>query len=119
MFGFLNPGRHDLAYRRVYARCCQHHHLNYGLLSLPFLSYESIFLYLCARDAASATPFPLPNQVCCRLRTCRTLRDAPDGEIGRFCSAFSLILAATKFQDDIRDPTRRKLTSTTGCSRRK
>ena len=103
MFGFLNPVRNDTAYRRVYARCCLHQNLNCGLLSLPFLSYESIFLYLCAMDAASCTPCSLPNQVCCRLRTSRTLHHAPDAEIGRFCSAISMILATTKMQDDIRD----------------
>lgn len=103
MFGFLTPAVQDMAFRRIYSRCCQHQHLNYGLLSLPLLNYESIFLYMCARDANANTPFTLPAQVCCRLRTCSTLRDAPDAEVGRFCSAFSLILAATKLQDDIRD----------------
>jgi hypothetical protein len=53
--------------------------------------------------AAVRTPCTLPNQVCCKLRTSKKLRHAPDGEIGRFCSAVSLILAATKLQDDIRD----------------
>ena len=103
MFGFLNPGRHSPEYRRAYARCCQHQHLNYGVSSLPFMSFEAVFLYLCTRDAAGHAPCTLPCQQCCRLQTSRTLHQAPDAEIGRFCSAFSLILAATKFHDDIRD----------------
>lgn len=103
MFGFLNPGRHDVAYRRVYARCCQHQHLHYGLLSLPFLSYESVFLYLCAMDSTSDGMCALPDQACCRLRTSKRLVNAPDSEVGLFCSALSLVLAETKLRDDIRD----------------
>ena len=45
MFGFMNPGAQTLEYRSIYSRLCQHQRQHYGLLSMPFHSYEAVFLY--------------------------------------------------------------------------
>lgn len=84
MFGFLNPLTRTERYRRAYARCAQHHRRHYGFRALPFLSYESVFIYVCWLDAAGMSA-------------------ADESEIGRFCSAASLVLAQTKLEDEIRD----------------
>jgi hypothetical protein len=102
MFGFLNPGVQDGAYRRVYCRCCQYLNQNYGRLSLLFHSYESVFLYCFCIDAGALTEDSLPARTCCRMRRGRPLR-GPDAEVGRFCSSVSLLLASIKLEDDIRD----------------
>lgn len=84
MFGFLNPLTRTERYRRAYARCAEHHRRRYGLRSLPFLSYESVFVYVCWLDATGGGM-------------------ADDDEIGSFCSASTLVLAQTKLDDEIRD----------------
>jgi hypothetical protein len=103
MFGFLNPVTHTGTYRQVYARCCQHHQLHYGLRSLPFLSYESIFLFLCWLDSSGASPSVLPQQRCCRLRQGGIDSRSLDFAIGQFCAAANLLLARMKLDDDVRD----------------
>jgi hypothetical protein len=87
MFGFLNPLGRTERYRWAYARCLEHHRRFFGLRSLPFLSYESVFLYACWLDAAGM------------------LHDdtSADHDIGRFCSAATLVLAQIKLDDEIRD----------------
>ena len=62
MFGFLNPRPHSWAYRRAYARLCQHQRRAYGLLSLPFHSYEAVFLYQCALERHPDLP-DIPTNV--------------------------------------------------------
>ena len=104
MFGFLSPKVHSRKYRNAYSRLCQFQHLHFGLRSLPFLSFEAVFLYICSLDSiAGKSQFLLPNQTCCKLRTSRKLISEPDGEFGKYCSALGVILAATKLEDDIRD----------------
>jgi hypothetical protein len=103
MFGMLNPGRQDAAYRRCYARCCQHQQVSYGITSLPFHSYEAVLLYLIAVDAGVVDEAELPDQVCCRLRAGGAVRQAPDAAIGTFCSSLALLLASVKVRDDIND----------------
>lgn len=83
MFGFLNPLTRTKRYRRAYARCAEHHRRRYGLRILPFLSYESVFIYVGWLDATGGA--------------------VADDEIGRFCSASTLLLAETKLDDEIRD----------------
>jgi hypothetical protein len=103
MFGFLNPRTCNLAYRSLYARCCQHQRHNYGLLSLPTLSYEAVFLYALGLDTGELGDFqPLPRR-CCLLRK-DDVYDAPvDGALGNFVSSVGVLLADVKLQDDIRD----------------
>jgi hypothetical protein len=103
MLGLLNPGRTDLTYRSLYSRCCQFQHLEYGVLSLPLHTFESVFLYAVACDAGAVDSSSVPRQVCCRLRASRSLERAPDREVARFCASFSLLAAENKSADALRD----------------
>src|SRR5689334_4489763 len=103
MFGFLNPRPHSGPYRRAYARLCQHQRRAYGLLSLPFHSYEAVFLYQCALDAGAFPADVLPPVRCCRLAAPTTLVRAPDAAVGRFCASVALLLGSIKLEDDVRD----------------
>jgi hypothetical protein len=102
MFGFLNPRTCDLAYRSLYARCCQHQRAHFGLLSLPYLSYESTFLYALGLDLGAAGAFEPPSVQCCKLSR-RGMDDPPDANLGRFVAAVGALLASVKLDDDARD----------------
>ncbi len=103
MLGLLNPGRGNLAYRSLYSRCCQFQHLDYGVSSLVFHSFEAVFLYAIACDSEVIDLASVPKQVCCRLRAGRTLEFASDRQLARFCASFSLLAAETKSADALRD----------------
>lgn len=103
MFGFLNPGQHSLSYRSLYARCCQLQRQSYGVLSLPWHAYESVFLYCCCVDAKAIDLRNVISQRCCRLTTGAPLGSATDAEVGLFTASVSLLLAKVKLEDDIRD----------------
>ena len=103
MFGFLSPASQSNEYRTVYSRCCQHQRYQHSLRSLPFLSYEGVFLYHYWLDATGADTSALTNQRCCKLRSLDNPEESFDLEIGRFCSALSMLLASTKIEDDVRD----------------
>ena len=60
MFGYLNPRQHAADYRRAYARLSQHQRRAYGPRSLPFHSYEPVFLYLCALDCGGFPAAVMP-----------------------------------------------------------
>lgn len=102
MFGFLRGEKGDRAYRQVYATCCAEQQFEFGLRSLPFVSYEAIFLRLFALDAQIIPP-PLANSpTCCRLRRKRP-EAGIDQDIAKFCSSFALLLATIKLEDDVQD----------------
>jgi Family of unknown function (DUF5685) len=101
VFGFLNPATHSDAYRAAYSRCCQHQRVQHGLRSLPFLSYEAIFVYLFWRDVVANKAPILANQRCCRLKPLEKAERQPDFEIGQFCGGLSMLLATTKIEDDL------------------
>lgn len=103
MFGLMQPPAQDFAYRSVYSRCCQFQRQFYGMISIPLLSYDAVFFYLCAVDAGLVPESVIIPQRCCRLRTAASLDTASDAELGRFCGAMSVLLADTKLQDDLRD----------------
>lgn len=103
MFGLMKPQVPDSNYRSAYARCCQFQRRFYGILSVPVLSYDAVFLYLCCVDAGLVPESLIQTRVCCRLRYDHRLRTAPDAMIGRFCGAVSVLLADTKLADDVRD----------------
>jgi hypothetical protein len=103
MFGFLNPRPHSWAYRRAYARLCQHQRRSYGMLSLPFHSYEAVFLYQCALDAGAFSAGVLPHVRCCKLAAPGSLPREPDAAVGRFCASVALLLGSIKLEDDVRD----------------
>src|SRR5688500_2547216 len=102
MFGFLRPRAPTLAYRQVYAQCCARQHELYGISSLPLLSYEAVFLYVCAIDAGLCPGPPAGAPRCCRLRTSLNL-PAADLPIAEYCASFGLLLASIKLDDDVRD----------------
>ncbi len=103
MFGFLSPHPHSDDYRRAYARLCVHQRQRFGVCSLPFHSYEAVFLYQLALDAGAVDAGCLPDQRCCKLGFRSNIAGAADAEAGMFCAAFALLLAAIKLDDDIRD----------------
>lgn len=103
MFGFLNPRPHSFDYRRAYARLCQHQRRAFGMLALPFHSYEAVFLYQVALDAGVFPAQVMPNVRCCRLAMPRSLPHDSDAVIGKFCASVSLLLASIKLEDDLRD----------------
>ena len=106
MFGFLKPhhcGESYRRYRHAYARCCQFQRHLFGVEATVALSYESVFLYLLSVDTGVCYG-PSPNNVtCCRLRSMGDAKTAEDSDLGRFCSAFGMLLAQVKLDDDHRD----------------
>ena len=109
MFGFLRPAFEPdqlqirTRYRRAYARCCMAQHLAFGPLSLPFLSYEAVFVYLLLTEAGLSEGPPEGTPTCCRLRTSRRIQNEADGEASRFAAAFGILLGLIKLEDDVRD----------------
>lgn len=103
MFGFLNPKPHSIQYRRAYARLCQHQRISFGVRTLPFHSYESVFLYQLACDAGAFPASVMPHVKCCRLSKPTNIHRDPDAEIGRFCAGLGVLLASIKLEDDVRD----------------
>ncbi len=103
MFGFLKPNRANSFYRRAYCRCCEHQRQNYGIVSVPLLTYESTFAYLMAMDAAPTNATTLDNQRCCLLRRQPTQPSVPDADLGRFAASLGILLRSIKLDDDIRD----------------
>lgn len=102
MFGFLVPSKPIAGWRRSYARVCQYQRKHFGLTALPFLSYESAFLYQVACDLGEI-PHPDANAPkCCRLKRLPTSQLA-DEYVGTFCAAFGVVLAGIKVEDDVRD----------------
>ena len=103
MFGFLRSAPDHLAWRRAYARCCQGVRRQHGLKAVPWLSYESVALYLAASDLGG---IPQPAEswpACCKLRAGRNFSSAPDAAVLRYCAAAGLLLLGVKLDDDIRD----------------
>jgi len=103
MFGFLRPSPQSDDYRRAYARLCVHQRQRLGIRSLPFHSYEAVFLYQLALDAGAVDAGCLPRQRCCKLGGRANVAAAGDAEVGMFCASFALLLASVKIDDDIRD----------------
>jgi len=103
MFGFLRPRPQSDDYRRAYARLCVHQRQRLGLRSLPFHSYEAVFLYQLALDAGAVAPECLPNVRCCKLAYRSSVTVADDAEAGLFCASFAVLLASIKIDDDVRD----------------
>jgi hypothetical protein len=103
MFGFLRGPADDMQYRQVYAGCCSYQHRTLGVTSLAFLSYEATFLYLLAVDSGAAPRPEAQQETCCRLRRGGGSIYQVDPEYARYCSAFALLLASVKLNDDIAD----------------
>lgn len=81
-------------------------HLEFGVSSLPFLSYEAVLLYLLSVEAGLNPGAPSSTPACCRLRTSSRLREDADASIARFSAAFGVLLGLIKLDDDVRDERR-------------
>lgn len=103
MFGFLAPRQRTLRWRQSYARICQHQRLMFGLTSLPFLSYEATFLYQLGVDFKLIPRLSENAPRCCRLRHIRKNDDRKDMSAAMFASAFGMLLAGVKLDDDVKD----------------
>ncbi|PHS13756.1 MAG: hypothetical protein COA78_06615 [Blastopirellula sp.] len=103
MFGFLNPRTQHLSYRSLYARGCQHLKLSYGVRSLVFHSFESVFLYGYAADVGAFDRTKVPAKRCCKLQASKTLLEQPDRVYGEFTASLSMLLTSIKLEDDILD----------------
>ncbi len=106
MFGFLRPScdsNTNRRYRQVYAAYCAFQRQQYGSLSSIFTSYEAVFLYHLAIESGACERPADGTPLCCRFRNDRENRWNIDPEIAQFCSAFAMVLAATKLEDDVRD----------------
>jgi len=107
MFGFLRPGclsRQDhKTYRRVYAAYCSFQRQRYGTAASLFTSYEAVSLYLLGIATGGCQPVSQTAPTCCRLRNDWNNNWKIDIEAAEFCSAFAMLLAAVKVEDDIRD----------------
>jgi hypothetical protein len=103
MFGFLNPRTQHLSYRSLYSRGCQHLKLSYGVRSLVFHSFESVFLYGYAADVGAFDRKKVPASKCCKLQASKTLLDQEDRVYGEFTSSLSMLLTSIKLEDDIID----------------
>lgn len=103
MFGFLRSAPDHLAWRRAYSRCCQGVRREHGLRAVPWLSYESVALYLAASDLGGIPRPPESWPTCCKLRAGRNLSSAPDAVVLRYCAAAGLLLLGVKLEDDVRD----------------
>ena len=103
MFGFLKSSPRHETWRRAYARCCQGVHRQFGLRTVPWLSYEAVGLYLASVDLG-AIPRPADHwPICCRLRMGYDLRTGPDAAVLSYCSSAGLLLVDVKLEDDLRD----------------
>ncbi len=103
MFGFLKPSVYDRQYRQVYAAYCAYQRREYGVFSSLFVSYEAVFLYLMAIELQVCAPPGDATPTCCKLQSDSTNRWKLDLEVAQFCSAFAMLLASAKLEDDVRD----------------
>lgn len=103
MFGLMVPNQSDLWYRSRYSRCCQIQRRFFGLVSLPVLNHDAVFLYSCGLDAGVVPPFAMPVQRCCRFGRLPPKSQLPDLAQGRFAGAVSVLFAEAKLRDDLRD----------------
>ncbi len=103
MFGFLAPRQKIPKWRQSYARVCQYQRLLFGVTSLPFLSYEATFLYQLGIDFELIPALAECAPPCCRLR--RIVKDdvRQDMSAAMFASAFGMMLAGVKLEDDVND----------------
>ena len=107
MFGFLRPGclsqQNHRTYRQVYAAYCSFQRQRYGTVASLFTSYEAVSLYILGISTGAYGPICDSAPTCCRLRNDWDNKWKIDTEAAEFCSAFAMLLAAVKLEDDIRD----------------
>lgn len=103
MFGFLRGSIEREQYRQVYARYCSFQKKTHGLLALPWVSYESLFLYALAIDLELIAGPRADDPRCCRMRAKRHQWTDAERKGAEFASQFSMLLAQTKLDDDWKD----------------
>jgi hypothetical protein len=103
MFGFFAPAKNSRKYRQVYAAYCSHQRQIYGTASSLFTSYKAVFLYLLALDCGACSAPSPATPTCCRMRNDWANNWNINREMADFCSAFAMLLAKTKLEDDRRD----------------
>lgn len=99
----LPPRQKIPKWRQSYARVCQHQRLLFGVTSLPFLSYEAAFLYQLGIDFEFIAELRECAPTCCRLRRIGKSDDRQDMSAAMFASAFGMMLAGVKLDDDVND----------------
>lgn len=102
MFGFLAPRQSIPAWRQSYARICQVQRQQFGITSLPFLSYEAAFLYQLAIDLQLTPELPQSSPQCCRLKRLKHGTAEAD-TAAAFAAAFGVVLLGIKLDDDVQD----------------
>lgn len=105
MFGFMRPCYRNPAYSQVYCHACRHLKTRYGAAAIPFLSYEAAFLHALAVDMGWIN---VRREKKCGWPWGASVRhpgecSENENRIGEFSAAFTLLLLATKLEDDIRD----------------
>lgn len=108
MFGFLrlsasNSSNDWRKYRQTYASLCSWQRQTFGLRASILISYEAVFLYQLAVDSRLVNQLSSRTPTCCRLRNDSTNQWRIHPEAANFATAFALLLAKTKLEDDVRD----------------
>ncbi|MCA9033831.1 MAG: hypothetical protein KDA91_01815 [Planctomycetaceae bacterium] len=103
MFGFLKPAAKLPLWRQSYARICQTQRRLFGMMSLPFLSYEATFVYRLAIEKQLIPELPSASPECCRLKRLKNPEQRPDYAAASLSAAFGMLLAGIKLNDDVAD----------------
>jgi len=108
MFGYLRlPYRSKCdskkRYRQVYASLCSWQRQTFGVRASILISYEAVFLYQLAVDAGLVDSPAESTPTCCKLRNDWPNHWNVNPEAAEFASAFAILLARIKVEDDIRD----------------
>jgi len=108
MFGYLKlPARSscDLKkrYRQVYASLCSWQRQKFGVRASILISYEAVFLYHLAVDAGLIEPPADNTPTCCKLKNDWANHWRVNPAAAEFVSAFAILLARIKIEDDVRD----------------
>ena len=108
MFGYLRfPSRGSChskkRYRQVYASLCSWQRQKYGVRASILISYEAVFLYQLAIDAGIVNSPADNTPTCCKLRNDWSNHWQVNPVAAEFASAFGILLARIKIEDDIRD----------------
>lgn len=108
MFGYLKLSSGSQCnskkrYRQVYASLCSWQRQTFGVRASILISYEAVFLYQLAVDAGLIDSPAEKTPTCCKLRNDWPNHWNVNPEAAEFVSAFAILLARIKIEDDIRD----------------
>ena len=108
MFGYLKLSSASKCnskkrYRQVYAALCSWQRQKFGVRASILISYEAVFLYQLAVDAGLIDSPAENTPTCCKLRNDWPNHWQVNPKAAEFASAFAILLARIKIEDDIRD----------------